>query len=346
MPSLGKQIDRFLDTRAPRVPSAGLSLARRLDLLAGHGDFSLAYSTAVQPALSYFGDADGYIAFRTKMGRHYALADPVADPANHESLIRRFVEAAGRPWFLQAGERTARLLSGLGYQVGRLGVDTRLPLPAHDFSGRRNETVRYSERWLLRNGYRLAEEDGASRPVGEIERLSHDWRAARIVSGREMSFLNRPFTALPEPGMRRFALTAAKGQLVALLDFDPIQRGGRVIGYTTSFKRKVAGATPHAEIGLTKFAVDRFRAEGLETVTLGLSPLSGLAPSGLPESAFWRGAFRRAYESKLVNRHVFNLKGQAAFKRRFHGVEEPVYIAFDGAGAIGMLALLRLLKLF
>ncbi len=140
--------------------------------------------------------------------------------------------------------------------------------------------------------------------------------------------------------------TNRQGQLVALLDFDPIQRGGRVIGYTTSFKRKVAGATPHAEIGLTKFAVDRFRAEGLETVTLGLSPLSGLAPSGLPESAFWRGAFRRAYESKLVNRHVFNLKGQAAFKRRFHGVEEPVYIAFDGAGAIGMLALLRLLKLF
>ncbi|MGN6307889.1 MAG: phosphatidylglycerol lysyltransferase domain-containing protein, partial [Mesorhizobium sp.] len=36
--------------------------------------------------------------------------------------------------------------------------------------------------------------------------------------------------------------------------------------------------------------------------------------------------------------------GQAAFKRRFHGREEPVYIAFPKGSAFGMLALLRLVK--
>jgi lysylphosphatidylglycerol synthetase-like protein (DUF2156 family) len=159
-----------------------------------------------------------------------------------------------------------------------------------------------------------------------------------------MAFLNRPFAAVPGPGMRRFVLADTGGHLVALLDFDPIQRDGRAIGYTTSFKRKVAGATPHAEIGLTKFAVERFNAEGVGAVTLGLSPLAELEPSGMPESAFWRGAFRRAFGSALVNRYIFNLQGQAAFKRRFHGVEEPVYIGFRRGGPIGMLALLRLLK--
>jgi lysylphosphatidylglycerol synthetase-like protein (DUF2156 family) len=344
MPSLRRHIDRFLDERAPKVPLASLDLQQRLALLARHGDFSLAYSTATQPGTSYFGDAGGYIAFHTKMGRHFALADPVADPAAAASYVRRFVEAAGRPWFVQVGERTARTLSGLGYQVGRLGVDTSLPLPAHDFSGRRNETVRYSERWLGRNGYVLKEDDGVRASSADVERLSVEWRAGRIVRRREMAFLNRAFSAVPGEGMRRFVLLDPDGGLVALLDFDPLHRDGEVIGYTTAFKRKLAGATAHAEIGLTKFAVDRFRAEGRQVVTLGLSPLAGIGPSGFAESAFWRGAFRRAFESGLVNRNRFNLKGQAAFKRRFHGIEEPVYIAFPKAGPVDMLALLRLLK--
>jgi lysylphosphatidylglycerol synthetase-like protein (DUF2156 family) len=344
MPSLRHHIDRFLDGRAAKVPQAPLDLRQRLDLVAQHGDFSLAYSTATQAGTSYFGDAGGYIAFHTKMGRHFALADPVADPAAGAGYIRRFVEAAQRPWFVQIGERSARTLSALGYQVGRLGIDTSLPLPAHDFSGRRNETVRYSERWLGRNGFILMEDDGAGVPAAEVERLSLEWRAGRIVRRREMAFLNRAFSPVPGEGMRRFVLLGADGRLVALLDFDPLHRNGEVIGYTTAFKRKLADASPHSEIGLTKFAVDRFRAEGRSVVTLGLSPLAGIGPSGFAESAFWRGAFRRAFESGLINRHRFNLQGQAAFKRRFHGREEPVYIAFPKAGPMTMLALLRLLK--
>lgn len=344
MVSLRTHIDRFLNARAPLVPEAALDLEQRLALLRRHGDFSLAYSTATQAKLAYFGGPDGYIAFQTMMGRHFALADPVAAPAAQEDLIRRFVDAAGSPWFVQIGERTAKVLSGLGYQVNQLGFDTRLPLPAHDFSGKRNETVRYSERWLLKKGYRLVEDDGATVPAAEVERLSKDWRSGRIVARREMAFLNRAFAAGIGPGMRRFLLLDDAGKLVALLDFDPIWRDGVVVAYTTSFKRKIAGATPHAEIGLTKFAVDRFRDEGIQAVTLGLSPLADVGPSAHPESGFWRGAFQRAYGSDFINRSRFNLQGQAAFKRRFHGVEEPVYIAFRKGTAFGMLALLRLVK--
>lgn len=344
MGSLRKSIDRFLDDRAAAVPRATLPLAKRLEMLAQHGDFSLAYSTATQPLLSYFGDENGYVAFQTMMGRHYALADPVVGDADRAALICRFVEIADSPWFVQIGEATAKVLSGLGYQVSRIGYDTRLPLPAHDFSGKPNETVRYSERWLVKKGFTLAEDTGGLADADEVRRLSDEWRAGRIVARREMAFLNRPFPILPGPGMRRFVLLDPDGKLTALLDFDPISKDGKVTGYTTAFKRKLAGATPHAEIGLTKFAVDQFRKEGISAVTLGLSPLADMAPSGFPESTFWRGAFSKAFDSGLVNRHRFNLKGQAAFKRRFHGVEEPAYIAFKRGTASGMLALLRLLK--
>lgn len=344
MASLRNRIDDLLDRRAPAVPMVSLTGERRLALLRQHGDFSLAYSTATQDGLSYFGGEDGYLAFQTKMGRHFVLADPVVDAGARAALLRRFIEAAGAPWFVQIGRATAAVLAELGYRINRLGVETVLPLPATDFSGGRNGTVRYSERWLGKKGYVLAEDDGSLVPAKDIEALSDEWRAGRIVSRREMAFLNRPFATVPGPLMRRFVLLDGEGRLVALLDYDPMFSGGRVVGYTTAFKRKVAGATSHAEIGLTKFSVDRFRAEGVPAVTLGLSPLADIGPSGFAESALWRAAFERAFRSGLVNRTRFNLQGQAAFKRRFHGEEEPVYIAFPKGSAFGMLALLRLVK--
>lgn len=106
----------------------------------------------------------------------------------------------------------------------------------------------------------------------------------------------------------------------------------------------MAGTTPHAEVGLTKFAADRFRAEGHARVTLGLSPLAAIAESGFAESRLWRMLFQRAFRSEKVNTHIFNLQGQAAFKRRFHGDEVPTYIASRRRSPMEKLALLRLLK--
>ncbi|TGQ28503.1 MULTISPECIES: phosphatidylglycerol lysyltransferase domain-containing protein [unclassified Mesorhizobium] len=343
MPSLRTHFDRLLEDAAPKVPRRELTHVERLALVRRHGDFSLAYSTAVQQKLSYFGDADGYIAFGTKMKHHFALGDPVVRQPDRPDYIRRFVEAAGDPWFVQISEQTARVLAGLGYRINRFGIDTRLVLPDHDFSGKRNETVRYSERWLLKKGFTFAE-DNRSVFLDEIQRLSQNWRADRIVKRWEMAFLNRPFADHLGVDMRRFVLHGPDGELVALLDFDPLFSRGKVIGYTTSFKRKHVDATAHAEIGLTKFAVDRFREQGISVVTLGLSPLVEIGPSGFAESSFWRNAFQRAYDSPWINRSKFNLQGQAAFKRRFHGVEEPTYVAFRKGTLVEMLGLLRLVK--
>lgn len=344
MPSLRKKFDAYLDGRATPVPRTALAREERLRLVRCHGDFSLAYSTAVQGGLSYFGDGNGYIAFATKMGWHFVLGDPVAPAAERASYIRRFVEAAGDPWFVQVGRDTARVLADLGYRVNHAGIDTRLPLATHSFSGSRNETVRYSERWLFKHGYSIVEDDGGLASRAHVESLSRQWLSQRIVKRREMTFLNRPFRAGLGEGMRRFMLLDPEGKAVALLDFDPMFSDGRVTGYTTAFKRKFNDTTPHAEIGLTKFAVDRFRTEGHALVTLGLSPLAGIDESGFRESRFWRTMFARAYASRRVNSRIFNVQGQAAFKRRFHGEEEPTYIAFRSGSPVGMTALLRLCK--
>jgi len=147
--------------------------------------------------------------------------------------------------------------------------------------------------------------------------------------------------------MRRFVLIEPDGKIGCILYFDPICRDGEVIGYLTAFKRKLPDTTSHAEIGLTKRAVDVFKAEGRERVMLGLSPLHNVEPSGFSESAPFRAMLRGLYKSDMVNRKVFNLQGHAAFKRRFHGCAEPRYFAWRGGSPfMHFISLMRLSKAF
>jgi lysylphosphatidylglycerol synthetase-like protein (DUF2156 family) len=344
MPNIRRVFDGLMDRRLTQIPKQSATAHQRLELCREHGDFAIAYSTAVQADLRYFGDECGYVAYATKMGYTFVLGDPVAGKQERARYIRDFVLAAANPCFVQIGRETATILSELGYRVNHMGVDTHLPFATHSFAGKRNETVRYSERWLVKQGYSIVECDGTKTQSDQIKAISDNWRAGRIVSRREMRFLNRPFFPDLSPYMRRFLILDPKGNPIALLDFDPMFEGGVVKGYTAAFKRKIAGTTPHAEIGLTKFAADRFRAEGHACVTLGLSPLAAIAESGFSESRLWRALFERAFHSDKVNHHIFNLRGQAAFKRRFHGEEVPTYIAFKRNSPMQMIALLRLLK--
>lgn len=345
MAHLRNFIDSCLDRSIPAIPSPNLTVEQRLSLCRQYGDFSLAYSTAVQPDLNYFGDEHGYIAYATKMGHVFALGDPIASPDRKAHYIAQFIALSGKPCFVQVHAPTAAELASHGYRLNQMGKDSALPLPTHSFKGKRNETLRYSERWLNKNGYFIHEcGDGEFAP--ELSKISDDWRAGRIVRRREMRFLNRPFRLSLTPGMRRFVLLSPHSKPIALLDFDPLFRDGKAVGYTAAFKRKIPGTTAHAEIGLTKYAADRFRQEGSEIMTLGLSPLAGVEKSQFLESTVWRYLYQRAFLSPLVNRRIFNVQGQAAFKRRFHGNEIQTYIAFKRGTPTETLALLRLLKTF
>ncbi len=346
MRALRRLVDNAAERRRPAIADAGLGMEERLRMTRLHGDFTLAHATAVQEGLSHFGGPDGYIAHAFKMGSTMALGDPVVADDRRGDLLDAFIAAAANPCFAQVSKPVADLLAARGYSVALLGTDFFLDLPGYDFSGGQLKSVRYSHAFLLKNGYALGEWDASGDAVAEAQALSDSWRATRIVSRREMGFLNTTFAARPVTGTRRFVLRAPDGRLDMLLDFHPMHSGGRVTGYTTVVKRRHPDATAYAEIGLTKHAVEVFAREGVSRVTLGLAPAGATGASGYRESVLLRGLLAVLSRSSLVNAHVFNLKGHAAFKRRFHGREEPVYFAWRGGSAImHFIALLRLSKL-
>lgn len=96
MPPLRIYVDRLLEGAAPKVERRELTHVERLALVRRHGDFSLAYSTAVQSKLSYFGDADGYIAFGTKMKHHFALGDRSRQTGYWTAPQAGFASGSGR----------------------------------------------------------------------------------------------------------------------------------------------------------------------------------------------------------------------------------------------------------
>lgn len=346
-----RAIDRALEGRAP-APAADLGEAERLAFARRHGDFSLAYATTKptgakgRVATHAFATDKGYIAYGRKMGTVAALGDPVAAPEDRPTLIRAFLAAFGEPVFVQASEGTAKVLAAEGYRLTPFGVDTLLHLPSYTFDGKEKDGIRYASNWLRKRGFTIAEEPWSEAARAAVDAVSAEWRLSRVAQRREMQFLNRGLPAAEEPDLRLFLLRDKEGKAVAFLMFDPLHRDGRRVGYVTALKRRLPEAGTYAELGLTRHAIDVFKREGLEEVRLGLSPLAPAEADGFRGHPLLGLAFRRLYASGLINRRIFNLQGQAQFKKRFHGREEPLYFASrKGLALAQVLAVLRLSKL-
>lgn len=302
-------------------------LADRLSLLEAHGNFSLAYSTAVQPLLNYFGDRSGYIAFRQRWGVTFVLGDPMADATRWGELLRDFGAEFPRSVFCQISSTTAQHLAEAGYLINEFGVDTKLRLNDYSLAGKEKEWLRYAYNWVQRRDYQIHEAEFSNAEATEVEALSEAWRKTRTVKRKEVRFLNRPIVLDPEKDVRRFFLRNVKGEMEAFVFFDPLYFQGKVKGYVTTFKRRHPGATQYAEQAIMKHAIETFKAEGIDEIRLGLSPCAWIDDQDFESSRFAAWLMRSMFQSRFINRYAYNLVGHAEYKRRFRGSEEKTYFA-------------------
>ena len=304
-----------------------VELADRIMAFQEHGDFSMAWSTVVQPLLSHFGDKEGFIAYRTRWNQTIALGDPVCDPDRMELLLKGFVESHRRPSFVQISSQTAEELSKLGYRINQIGVDTTIRLADYDFKGKHKEWLRYAENWTTRRGFCVRECTFDEVSDTKVESVSEEWRKTRTVKRKEVRFLNRPIVLQEEPNVRKFFLFDPEGQIVAFVFLDPLYKDGSIFGYVTSIKRRLPDAPIYAEQAIMKKIIQQLKSEGVSELKLGLSPCASIEASGYTEFRWMKRLFQWAFDSSLVNRRAYNLAGHAKYKQRFRGDEETVYLA-------------------
>ena len=309
------------------APSAGshgkLSLERRLSFLRQHGSFTLAYSAAVQRGLEYFGDENGFIAYRTVSGTAMVLADPVAAVADRAKLIREFLAVKSKVCFCQVSRPTAEILAAMGFLVNEMGTDIRIDLP-----GYKRKSLRHDFNRVTRAGTVIKEGSAAEIGIDAIREVSDRWRRMRTFKEREVTFLNRPIVLEDEPDVRKFFAFDRDGKLVGFAYYDPIYEDGQVVGYSTSFKRRLPEADTNICNALLHVAMEAFRAEGRKYLYLGLSPMADIEDKDFRHSRVLNKVFRASFTNPLFNRYVYPIKGHASHKGSYRGTAEQTYFAF------------------
>lgn len=305
---------------------ASISFETRFRHLRAHGDFSIAYSTAVQPCLDYFHNDDGYLPFRCRWGVTFGLGDPMTGSTNKRSFLEQFIGEHRRPSFVSVNHETAAVLNDMGYFVNEMGVDTTLDLKSYNFNGKDKEWLRYANNWTSRRGFKIEECDADLVRKEAIE-LSEAWRETRTIKRKEVRFLNRPITIRNEIDVRKMYMLDADGRMQAFIYFDPLYKDNEVIGYVTCIKRRHPEAPQYAEHSLMKHAIEVFQSEGKQIVRLGLSPMAGIENGTFRSNKILDWTSRRYGVSKFVNRYLYNFRGHTLYKKRFRGDEEKIYYA-------------------
>jgi lysylphosphatidylglycerol synthetase-like protein (DUF2156 family) len=309
----------------------------RLRALREYGNFALAYSATFQPGLDYFGNEEGFLAYKQVGRTAFVLSDPLAPIGASEGLIRSFVSEKSDVCFWQASRPTAKILEKIGFCVNEMGTETRIELSGYDFDGPRKRNFRRALNRAAGCSYTIAEHPVTSLDREELQTVSERWRQTREVRDREMTFLTRPAILEDEVDVRKFFAFDHKRSLQAFAFFDPIYTGGEVVGYLCSAKRRLPEADTLVGYAILHRAIRTFQGEGRVILSLGLSPLCGIQDRDLSSNRLVSYGFRAVYRSRLFNALIYPLQGFAAHKGAFCGSTEQTYCAFKRGLALSQL---------
>jgi lysylphosphatidylglycerol synthetase-like protein (DUF2156 family) len=312
--------------------SASVPPAVRIALLRQHGTASQAFSATFQQGLEHFGDERGFLAYK-KVGRTaLVLSDPIAPLENIPDLISRFLQQHPDAGFWYLSRPVAEILATRGFRVNAMGHDTSIDLPTYRFTGRDKKPLREAVNRIAKRGHVTRECSLAEVGIHNVKAVSDAWRQTRTIRNDEVCFLNRPLVLAEEPDVRRFFTFDREGKLLAFAFFDPVYEDGKLVGYTSQHNRHLPEADCMVHFAIKRLAIETFQKEGLKVLHLGLAPFADVfEDKEFRTNRSWATAlyFYRAHHAWWFNRFLYPLKGIAAHRRVFRGVQRQNYYAFN-----------------
>lgn len=252
---------------------------------------------------------------------HIVFARPVCSDSDVGPLLDAFMsQVKGRFIFAGMDAATAELLRVRGFCVNEFGVDFTIPLSGYVVQGKEMKYLRTvlnnAKKGVEIRELRWDEVDGAA-----VERISNAWRGTKAVKKRELKLLTRPPQFRDEWAVRKF-FCFKDGRVVGFVFFDPFFKDGRTIGYTANILRSEPDVKPR---GILDFciltAMDKFREEGVELVSLGCAPLHDIQPHA-HERPRLRQILQFAHERGNA---LYSFKDLAFHKTRYRARETKLY---------------------
>ncbi len=315
-------------------PDAGIRYREHLaegpsqELVKRYGGQSSAYFTLQSGAERFGIEGVGFVAYapvRTLLGRvNVVFANPVCHDRGRQWLLQEFLnQVPGRALFVGIDGGAAEDLRKLGYAINEMGTEFSFRIPGFSVAGKHKKQLRHAANLGKRQNLSVVEQTAEEADMASARRISEGWRLSKAVKQRELRLLTRPPQFGNEWGVRKF-YCYQNGRLLGYVFFDPFFKDGKIIGYTANVLRQDTGNSPS---GLLDYiileAMKVFEAEGVEQLSLGISPVYNVQPCA-GDSKVLRGICRILYQK---GNSFYAFKALSYHKSRYRAKETKWYLA-------------------
>lgn len=254
-----------------------------------------------------------------------AMGDPVGSKEDARELAWQFRDLCHRnrawPVFFEVGAANLDLYLDLGLALTKLGEEARVALSQFDLQGPARANVRQAHARILRQGcgFEILPREAVPQALPELERISHDWLAAKAT--REKGFSNASFDVAY---LRQFPVALVKRGEHAIA-FANLWLGAGREELSVDLMRHVSDAPNGTMDFLFTELMLWGRQQGYRWFNFGMAPLSGLEErSGAP---LWHRFGRLVYQH---GGHFYNFRGLRHYKEKFQPAWTPRYLASPG----------------
>lgn len=318
-----------------RRPATASQKVRARAVVEAYGRSSLARMTLFNDKSYYFSPGGSVVAYIVRGRTAVALGDPIGPREDALATITGFkATCAGNDWLPAFHQTLPDYLDNYraaGFKTLCIGNEAIVSLNDFSLAGKSNKDLRWTANRLPRLGYQAKIHPAPSSDdlLNELRVVSDEWLT--LVHGREKQFSLGWFDDDYIRQAPVIAIHAPDGSVSAFANIVPeYQRNEITIDLMRHRPQAEAGTMDFLFISLLEWA----KTQGYETVSLGLSPLSGVGQS--QDDPNVERALHYIY--KNVNQ-FYNFKGLHAFKEKFHPCWSPRYLVYPNSASLAVIAL-------
>ena len=309
-----------------KLKKNGALFGELFNIIQKYGSHSMAYSV-LQPKMNYFFMKDvglvAYAKFKLSSKHRYVLADIFCSPENLPIIAHVFLNKFPNTIFVQSSERLAQVLhTKFGFYSTPMGIETRIDLNNFDISSENKKNLRNSIR-SCKGKLQFFEDSEKEINADVMRTISQDWMKSKKKGAKQLAFLARPLPLSKEIGVRRFY--AFQNDIpVGFIIFNPIYFNELIVSYCADIIRTSSKAPRGTGDYLLYLALKKFKREGIQELSLGLSPLADLNLDKLN--------FHDIYTRRLLQtiyswgEKLYHFKSLYMHKKQFGGKENYVYL--------------------
>lgn len=323
-------VGRLLRPRPPEVPECTeRDLVDAGKAIAGQGSTSPFLVYLGDKALLFNPERTAFIMYGVQGRTWVALGDPVGPKEAAPGLIREFLERCddfdGEAVFYEVSKDRLHLYADFGFAFAKLGEEARVPLQDFSLQGSANKEYRNALRRLEKEGgtFKVIPREGVPAVLDELEAVSNQWLESKATAekGFSLGFFDRDYVV-------RFPVGAI--EVAGVIEaFATVWPGPDGVELSVDLMRFRNTAPKNVMEALFIHLMLWGQANRYQWFSLGMAPLSGLAPS--PLSSFWTRAGAFVYEQGEA---FYNFQGLRAYKEKFKPIWEPRYLTYPGGLAL------------